>query len=147
MSQSSLHFNTARLDDRHSSIKIIHFYTSKSPIFVLVYILYSHLSFCANQSSLGRIRLDLSDVIVGFFIVTLGCVSTIRVFCFTGGVVSVKLFEEKSCLVTLDQRKCGSAFILLALSLLDETKLYIVEQTFRNRLFCGRKWSSSGEPG
>lgn len=61
--------------------------------------------------------------------------------------MSVKLFEEKSCLVTLDQRKCGSAFILPALSVLDETKLYIVEQTFRNRLFCGRKWSSSGEPG
>lgn len=68
MSQSTLHFNTARLDDRHSSIKIIHFYTSKSPIFVLVYILYSHLSFCANQSSFGRIRLDLSDVIVGFLL-------------------------------------------------------------------------------
>lgn len=62
--------------------------------------------------------------------------------------MSVKLFEEKSCLVTLDQRKCGSAFILLALmSLLDETKLHILEHTFRNRLFCGRKWSSSEEPG
>lgn len=62
--------------------------------------------------------------------------------------MSVKLFEEKSCLVTPDQRKCGSAFILLALmSLLDETKLHIVEHTFRYRLFCGRKWSSSEEPG
>lgn len=58
--------------------------------------------------------------------------------------MSVKLFEVKSCLVTLDQRKCGSAFILLALmSLLDEAKLYIVEHTFTNRLFCGRKWPFS----
>lgn len=80
MSQSSLHFNTARLDDRHSSIKIIHFYMSKSPIFVLVYILYSHLSLCANQSSLGRIRLDLSNVIVRVFLLSHSVVSQLFVF-------------------------------------------------------------------
>lgn len=67
----------------------------------------------------------------------LGYVSTIRVFSFLRGVMSVKLFEEKSCLVTLEKSHCGSScFLPTLMSLLDETKLYLVKHNFRDQFLC-----------
>lgn len=115
-------------------------FTSKSPILCLFTFRTRTCLSVLWPVIVGHNSLRFVPCYRGFLVVILGYVSTVRLFCFLGGIVSVELFEEKSCLVTLDQSHCGSSCVLLALvSLLDETKLYLVKHTFRNQCFLRNK--------